>query len=293
MAASDTSIRISVVIPAYNAARFLPRCLQSVFAQTLKPDEVIVVDDGSTDNTAAVAAELGARVISHKNSGVAATRNAGIRSASGEWIALLDADDMWAPEKLERQAASIQPDTVLVYTGIRIFDDDGVRSGQPAIDPVSARGELRYRNPIANSSVLVRREAVMQSEGFRDGISGCEDWEMWFRLMRLGQFEAIPDELTDYYVYPNSLSANPEKMLQALDRFIDTTLLADLRGFNRWAWRRRIRAVQLCSAGLIARENGLKSELRYMCQSLSAWPSPFWEPRRFAMFAVSLRNRFR
>ena len=80
-------------------------------------------------------------------------------------------------------------------------------------------------------------------------------------------------------------------MLEALDRIIDTTLVADLRGFDRWAWRRRIRAVQLCSAGLIARDNGLKGEVRYMIQSLCAWPSPFWKPRRFAMFAVSARNK--
>lgn len=106
-----------------------------------------------------------------------------------------------------------------------------------------------------------------------------------------GQFEAVSDPLTDYYVYPNSLSANPEKMIEGLNRFIDTTLLADLRGFDRWAWRRRIRAVQLCSAGLIARDNGLKGEVRYMFQSLCAWPSPFWKPGRFAMFAVSARNR--
>ena len=87
-------MKISVVIPAYNAERFLPRCLKSVFAQTLKPEEVIVVDDGSTDNTAALAAELGTTVISQTNSGIAAARNNGIRHASGEWIALLDADDL-------------------------------------------------------------------------------------------------------------------------------------------------------------------------------------------------------
>ena len=129
--------------------------------------------------------------------------------------------------------------------------------------------------------------------GFREDIRACEDWEMWVRLQRLGQFEVVTDPLTDYYVYPNSLSANPRKMLETLDRIIDTTLLADLRGFDRWAWRQRIRAAQLYGAGLIARDNGLKGEVRYMFQSVCAWPSPFWEPRRFAMFAVSARNTFR
>ena len=284
-------MKISVVIPAYNAARFLPRCLKSVFAQTLQPEEVIVVDDGSTDNTGEVAAALGARVISRRNGGLSAARNTGINGASSEWIALLDADDMWAPDKLERQAACVRPETVLVYTGVRTFDDTGVRETQPAIDAISARNMLRYANPIPNSSVLVSREVVTQAGGFREDLHYGEDWEMWFRLRQLGPFDVVTDPLTDYYVYPNSLSANPEKMIEGLNQFIGTTLLADLRGFDRWAWRGRIRAVQLYSAGLIARDHGIKGEVRYMFQSLCAWPSPFWKPGRFATFAVSARNR--
>jgi len=284
-------MKISVVIPAYNSARFLPRCLESVFAQTLKPVEVIVVDDGSTDNTAAVATELGVTVLRRTNGGPGAARNAGIQAASGEWIALLDADDLWTAEKLERQASCIRPATVLVYTGIQIFDDNGVREEQPAIEVTSARKMLRYRNPFATSSVLMRRDAVLAGGGFREEIQSCEDWELWVRLERAGDFEAVDDPLTLYYVYPKSFSANPSKMLAGLDQVIDTTLLTGLTGFSRWAWRRRIRAVQLCSAGLIARNNGLKNELHYMFQSLCAWPSPRWEPRRYAMFAISARNR--
>lgn len=284
-------MKISVVIPAYNAAHFLPRCLKSVFAQTLKPAEVIVVDDGSVDNTAAMAGELGAKVVSRANGGLSAARNTGIQSAASGWIALLDADDRWAPEKLERQAACVGSDTVLVYTGIRIFDDSEILEDRPAIDVASAKKMLRYRNPIAPSSVLVRRDAVQQGGGFREDIRACEDWEMWFRLQRIGQFASVTDPLTDYYVYPNSLSANPDKMLLALDQIIDTTLLSGLEGFDRWAWKRRIWAVQLSSAGLIARDNKLKNELRYMFRSLCLWPSPLWEPKRFTMFAVSVRNR--
>ncbi len=285
-------MKISVVIPAFNAALFLPRCLQSVSCQTLQPAEVVVVNDGSTDDTAEVAEALGAKVVSRPNGGLSAARNTGIQNASGDWIALLDADDMWAPDKLRRQADCIRPETVLVYTGIRIFDDNGVREERPAIDAVSAIKILRYSNPITPSTALVRRDAVSRDGGFREDIRACEDWEMWVRLQRLGQFEAISDPLTDYYVYPNSLSANPAKMLEALDRIIETTLLADLRGFPRWLWRHRIRATQLCSAGLIARDNGLDTEAHYMFRSLRTWPSPFWEPRRFAMFAVSEKSRF-
>jgi glycosyltransferase involved in cell wall biosynthesis len=285
-------MKISVVIPAYNAARFLPRCLESVFAQTLKPDEVIVVDDGSTDNTAALAEELGARVISQPNGGLSAARNTGIRNASSEWIALLDADDLWAPEKLEHQAACIRPETVLVYTGIRFFDDHGSRGEQPAIDPVRAAKMLRYCNPIP-CTYLVRREALLLDGGYREDIRSLEDWEMLVRLQNVGKFAAVAGPLTFVYLHPDSLSANPEGMLRWLDLIIEKTLVADLHGVNRWAWRHRIWAAQLCSAGLIARDNGIKSDLRYFFRSLGAWPSPFWMPRRFAMLAVSARNRFR
>lgn len=284
-------MKISVVIPAYNAACFLPRCIESVHAQTLQPAEIIVVDDGSTDETATVAAESGAFVVKRSRGGVSEARNAGIQFASSEWIALLDADDSWAPEKLELQSAAIRPDTVLVYTGIRIFDDNKVRGDFPAVDVSSATKMLRYRNPITPSTVLARRENLLLDGGFRKELSACEDWEMWVRLERQGQFQALTNPLTNYYVYPDSLSANPSKMLSALDLMIDTTLLADLSGIRRWTWRRRILASQLCSAGLIARENSLKDELRYMFRSLYTWPSPLWEPRRFAIFAVSFRNR--
>lgn len=284
-------MKISVVIPAFNAVAFIPRCLNSVFAQTLEPDEVIVVDDGSDDDSGAVAKNLGATIVRRKNGGLSAARNSGIEAASGDWIALLDADDLWAPDKLARQKAVVRPDTVLVYTGIRIFDDGGVRKELPATAPALAREMLRYRNPITPSTVLVRRDAVVRDHGFREDIRACEDWEMWVRLKKFGQFEAVSDPLTDYYVYPHSLSANPKRMIDALDQIIDTTLVADLNGFDRWAWKKRIRAVQLCSAGLIARDNCLDSELEYMLQAIYAWPSPFWTPQRFATFAVTLKNR--
>lgn len=284
-------MKISVVIPAYNAAHFLPRCLNSVFAQTLQPAEVIVVDDGSKDDTAEIGRRLGARVVSRPNGGLSAARNTGVQSASSEWVALLDADDMWSPEKLRAQADRVREDTVLVYTGIRIFGDDGVRSTSLAVEPAEARRMLRYRNPITPSSVMARREALARNHGFREDIRACEDWEMWMRLQRLGGFAAVPDALTDYYVYPSSMSTDPKRMLDAMEQILPTTLVRDLDGPERWAWTRRIRAAQLYSAALIARDNGLKGEIAFMLRSLAAWPSPLWEPQRFAGFAVSVRNK--
>lgn len=293
MSIAGTNVTISVVIPAYNAARFLPRCLSSVFAQTFKPAEVIVVDDGSNDDTAAVAAGLGATVLRRPNGGVSAARNTGIRSAKGEWIALVDADDSWEPTKLERQVELIEDDTVVVYTGIRFWDDKGVvQSENRAIDPTAAMKILRFANPIP-CTYIVRREPLMHEGGYREDLRACEDWEMLVRLQRLGKMKAVPDSLVNVYLHSDSLSADPSTMIEPLDRMMDTTLLADLRGLSRWAWRRRIWAHQLCSAGLIARDNGRSGELRYIFQSLCTWPSPFWQPRRLALFAVSARNQLR
>jgi glycosyltransferase involved in cell wall biosynthesis len=283
-------VKISVVIPAYNAAHFLPRCLESVFAQTLSPAEVIVVDDGSKDDTAATATKLGATVVSRPNGGLSAARNTGIQHATGEWVGLLDADDRWSPEKLRAQADRVQAGTVLVYTGIRIFSDDGVRQSCPGMDPVNAVKMLRYANPITPSSVLAKRDALLQTGGFREDVRACEDWDMWVRLSRLGSFAAVTESLTDYYVYPSSMSTDPQRMLTAMEQILPSTLVSDLKGLERWAWVRRIRAVQLYSAAVIARENGRDGEMAYMLRSLAAWPSPLWEPHRFIGAAVSARN---
>jgi glycosyltransferase involved in cell wall biosynthesis/O-antigen/teichoic acid export membrane protein len=286
-------VRISVVIPAYNAEAFLPRCLASVFGQTMKPEEVIVVDDGSTDRSASLAEELGARVIRRPNGGVSAARNLGIRAAASEWIALLDADDIWLPEKLERQVACIRPDTVLVYSGINLFDVNGSRGDLRADDALAVRNMLRYRNPITTSTVLVRRDAIRDVGGFREDIRTCEDWELWFRLLEKGQFARVPEPLARYYIFPYSLSSSPNRMLQDLDRILDRTLLSGLTHFERWAWKHRIRAYQISGAGLTARDHGLGNELGYMMRSLYVWPSPFWEPQRFSRALVSVNDKLR
>jgi glycosyltransferase involved in cell wall biosynthesis len=282
---------ISVIIPAYNSERFVRRCLESVYAQTLQPDEIILVDDGSTDNTAERAEELGAQVIRRKNGGPSAARNRGIECATSEWIALLDADDSWSPQKLERQMACVRPETVLVYTGIHMFDERGAREKRLATDGVTAKEMLRYCNPILPSSVLLRRDAILRVGGFREDNRGCEDWDMWVRLKNWGAFIGLPDALTNYYLHPNSISANPDTMLRAVEGILETTLVADLRGLDRWAWRQRIRATQFASAGLIARANGVENEMMLLVRSLCAWPSPFWQPKRFAVLAVSAKNR--
>jgi len=120
-------MRVSAIIPCYNYGKYLPRAIDSILAQTRPVSEILVVDDGSTDNTREVATSYGDRVqyIFQQNQGRAAARNHGMREATGDWIALLDADDWWFPEKIELQlkAAAARPEAVLVYTGIKLSGD--------------------------------------------------------------------------------------------------------------------------------------------------------------------------
>jgi glycosyltransferase involved in cell wall biosynthesis len=199
-------MRISVVIPAYNAESFLADTIHAARAQTLAPLEIIVVDDGSTDDTSDVAKGLGCRVIRQANGGVCVARNTGILAARGDWIALLDHDDLWLPEKLERQAAAValQPEVGCVAT-----DFLRLRDGQS--DPVSCLALPEYRLdaltmvPLADeiahcprageellmtgwflfpSSMLIRRDILLAAGLFRPEQRLCEDVDCLLRVMR-------------------------------------------------------------------------------------------------------------
>src|SRR4051794_19381276 len=165
---------ISVVIPAYNASRLLPATLESVLNQTLKPTEILVIDDGSTDDTAAVAEAFGppVRVIRRPNSRQAASRNFAVGEATGEWIAFVDADDLWEKDKLEKQMLALQatPNASVCYTARQCFEQDGDELRNTFLIPVPPVEELRdslYRNTtFLPSSVVIRRSTFLASGGF-------------------------------------------------------------------------------------------------------------------------------
>lgn len=205
---------ISVVIPAYNAARWLPHTLKSVAAQGMGDRlDVIVVDDGSTDNTAAlVGHDPTVRYIYQPNSGQAAARNTGIRAARGEYIALLDADDMWVPEKLRLQHALLtQRNLAWVYSDIWFLD---TVTGNVS-HTYGEAGRLREGNilealfmdmVIAPSSTLIRR-TVFDEVGFFDEtplMRNREDWDMFLRIAARYPVGLINQPLVWYRVHPQS-----------------------------------------------------------------------------------------
>jgi len=201
--------RISIVLATHNQARWLPETITSVRAQTLTDWELLVVDDGSTDDTAEVAARAGAdtriRYLPGARRERAAARNRGIAAAKSNLVAFLDGDDLWHPEKLARQTAALDaaPDAALCYTVARYVDATGARLGirRP---PVLLEGEifpaLMRANRMILASVLVRQSALDEAGAFDERLPafGCEDWDLWLRIARFFPVVAVRDELTYY-----------------------------------------------------------------------------------------------
>lgn len=177
--------RISVVIPAYKAVDFIDRAIDSAWEQTLPPFEVIVVNDGSPDDTAEFVQQRDGhrvRLISQENAGPGAARNHGIREAQGDWIALLDADDSWAPNKLEKQAALISDEIGIVHC----FIADALPVHLP---PGEVTFEAMWeRNYIGTSTVLMRKQAWQDVNGFDEerALVGAEDYNLWLRVIGAG-----------------------------------------------------------------------------------------------------------
>jgi glycosyltransferase involved in cell wall biosynthesis len=181
-------MQISVIIPSWNRAGQLARALDSVFAQERAPHEIIVVDDGSTDHTRElVTRRFGdVRYLYQQNRGVSSARNAGIRAATGNWIALLDSDDCWHPDKLARQQAALHasPNAVLCHS-----DEIWVRNGR-RVNPMrkhAKQGGRIFRHclplcPISPSASLIRRDIFDSIGLFDETLPACEDYDLWLRI---------------------------------------------------------------------------------------------------------------
>lgn len=205
---------ISVIMPAYNSAAFIARSIHSAQQQTVRPLEILVVDDGSKDNTAEVAAECGdlVRVIRQANGGPAAARNHGAREARGEWLAFLDSDDTWLPVKLERQVAAMEDSITLLHA--YCVQDKCCKLAPRETDFTM----LWDANRIATSSVLIRKSAFDAIGGFDEdrSIMAVEDYNLWLRLAHRGaRMRVIPEELLDYTPGPNNLSGQFSRMLRS------------------------------------------------------------------------------
>lgn len=221
---------VSIVMPAYNCENYVEESINSIFAQTYQNWELLVLDDGSKDNTLKVINELAnkdSRIKSkpnEKNLGVSATRNRGIEAASGEWIAFLDSDDIWHPSKLEKQLkAADEKSAEFVFTGASYINEEGVPfKGIFNVPEEVTYSRLRKQNVISCSSVLVKKKYFENIKMERDEIH--EDYAAWLRILRLGVIAYGVDEpLLTYRLSRKSKSGNKlktVKMTYKVFRFI-------------------------------------------------------------------------
>ncbi len=255
-------MRISVIIPAWNAAPTLTRALESVVAQTL-PVEVVVVDDGSTDATfevfEAARRRAGAshwRYVRQQNAGPSAARNHAIRIARGDWVALLDADDYWYPRKLERQIAFLRshPDAAVACGGVDTEDERGERRRLlPAVNGYFGWRELLVENVVFSPTPLARREALLAAGGFDETRRLAEDWDLWLRMAERFRMAAQPLALACYSDGPGGLHRTAT-MLAASREVLEAA--ASRRGLPPRKIRRGMAGLHLAEACARAADPG-------------------------------------
>jgi glycosyltransferase involved in cell wall biosynthesis len=285
---------ISVIIPSYNSARFVVQAVQSALEQTYSPVEVIVVDDGSTDDTRErlLLHEGRIRYVSQSNGGPSKARNCGINEAQGDLIAFLDADDQWLPEKLQKQWECLQgtPDACLIHTDLyHLYEPTGSRvytyrdrkcfSGH-------CYSEFFHGNAIVTSSVLVTRRCLDEIGGFDEEIrrASTEDMDLWIRIARYFPLSYINEPLVLYREHPTNASRNQRIMLENEYYVLAKALRADpaLRQALSRDWIRR-RMCELAfetgyanvdAGDLYRARHYFRMALRYAPQRLKTWA--FW-----------------
>ncbi len=233
--------RVSVILPAHNAGHFVGDAIESILSQTVRPLEIILVDDGSTDDTSSVAARYGDRlhVLRQPNRGVSAARNVGITAAEGELIAFIDADDQWEPRKIEVQAAALHghPRAVVSFVGTLRF---GPGADCPSVvAPISSddllESLLLHSTVLGPTSVALVRRGALESVGLFDpSLAQGEDWDLWIRLALEGPFVLTPEPLVRYRVHAANASRDVARAEPDNRRVLDKAF-ADPRIAGRYA----------------------------------------------------------
>ena len=223
-------MKISVIIPTYNRANFLPEAIESVINQTQKADEIIIIDDGSTDNTIKILYEYkNLKIIQTKNLGVSHARNRGIKEAKNEWVLFLDSDDAWIKNKLEKQIDfhKKNPNILFSHTG-----EKWIRDGKNIKYPKSLekpQGNCFLENTstckIASSSAMVHKSIFEDIGYFDENMRVCEDYDMWLRISLKYKIGLIQDELITKYAGHPQLSST----IFAIDRYHIYSLLKFLK----------------------------------------------------------------
>lgn len=277
---------VSVVIPTYNYGNLVSVAVDSVLAQTYPHVEIIVVDDGSTDDTRQRLQPYGDKIVYHyqENAGLSAARNKGISLARGRFIALLDSDDAFHPEKLRFQVAYLQTHPHVNLVGTDCFSDEPLRwpplpESEP--DEVSqdvTLDQLVIKSRFSPSSVLARRECF-DSEGLFDiGLKSVEDRDLWIRLAAQSPIATIRLPLTWYRLTPGSMSKNAEKM-ERCERLVLERAFQMPQLKRRWLLRQKAIGLAFYSAAYMHLASGSpRVAWRRMLASFCHWPLPIHKP---------------
>jgi glycosyltransferase involved in cell wall biosynthesis len=279
---------ISVIIPAWNRAREVCHAIDSALAQTLTPLEVIVVDDGSTDETPEVLAGYGdrIRVVRQSNQGVAAARNAGIAAARGDLLAFLDSDDVWLPRKLELQAARIDadPELGLVHCGV---DFEGTGINLDGMEGAVATEMLRLERSVIvahGSGVMVPRRVAEETGGFDARMRVSEDWDFCYRVATRYRIAFVAEALVLHARHASGLQNDIAKMehgmLLALEKAFADPAVQPLR---RHTYGRLHRIL----SGCYFEQRQWRAFLRHFVKSVG------WDWRNVAYFVAYPLRRMR
>jgi glycosyltransferase involved in cell wall biosynthesis len=273
---------VSVVIPSYNYGRYLPDAIDSVIAQTFTDFEIIVVDDGSTDETPDVVRHYGERVIYRRqeNVGLAATRNNGCAIARGEYFALLDADDAWFPDKLAKQVEILNrnPDAGLVYGRMALMDGEGrpLPGVKPSQPPGETFAEIVERGTPPPSTFLIRRRCFEEIKRFDPSLTGMEDLDLALRLAKRYRVVHMPDLLGRYRDHADSLSHQRGKMTAGYLRMFEKCLDDTQDPALRRVIRRRMAPYHYRWAKILLRDGETAKARREVREALACFPRFSW-----------------
>jgi len=222
---------VSVVVPAFNSEATVDETLRSIRSQTHRNLDIIVIDDGSTDATVQIARQHAAsdpriRVLTQPNGGVAAARNHGIAEARGDLVAPVDADDLWAADKIQKQLRALEAgggNVALVYTWYALIDGDSrvIDTSYRPTDEGDVLRRMCFGNLVGNgSSVLMRKSAVLEAGGYDASLrarraQGCEDVLLYYRIAERHRFAVVAEYLTGYRQTPTNMSSDSLQMLRS------------------------------------------------------------------------------
>jgi glycosyltransferase involved in cell wall biosynthesis len=300
---------VSVIMPVYNVEKFVERSVRSVLNQTLEDFELVIVDDGGTDRSIDICRSVKddrIRIVHQANRGLAGARNAGIRTAKGKYIALLDSDDLWHEDKLKLHVAHLESNgnVGVSYSGSAFIDESDKQLGMSMVPQLKdiSKSLIFCRNPVGNGSAPVMRREVFEDLAFpvlRDGIiETCyfdenfrygEDIECWMRIAcQTGwAFEGIAGDLTLYRIVSGGLSSNTDKMYEYWNRMYEKVRLMAPELVDEHGARARGYQIRYYARRAVKERQGGRA-LKYFLLAMRMHPLMFFEdPKKTVITALA------